>query len=161
MLLLILKHLEVTGVEYSEVVKHLAPCGMDCSRCADFEKGKIRRLSTELIQLLGNYSPVAKMKCKGKPVFEGFPQFEEILTSFVMAACSGCRGDNVQCPLTSCSAKDCHKEKGVDFCFQCDEYPCERQFEGRLRDRWRCINDRMKEIGVVKYYTEQIKLPRY
>lgn len=148
-------------MEYNEVVKCLAPCGMDCSRCADFEKGEIKHISIELIQRLGNYRPVAKMKSTSKPIYEGFTQFEEILTSFANAACSGCRGDNVQCPLSSCSAKDCSKEKGVDFCFQCDEYPCAKQFEGRLRDRWRYMNDRMKEIGVVEYYEEQIKLPRY
>jgi len=50
---------------------------------------------------------------------------------------------------------------GVDFCFQCREYPCDGQFEDRLRDWWRTINDRMKEIGAVAYYDEQSKLPRY
>lgn len=148
-------------MEYSEVVEHLAPCGFDCMRCADYEKGEIKELSSKLVQLIGNYSPVAKMKAHGKPVFIGYSQFEEILKSFSNASCSGCRGENVQCPLTTCSAKNCHKEKGVDFCFQCDEYPCERQFDGSLRGRWRNINDRMKEIGAVQYYTEQLKLPRY
>lgn len=143
------------------MLKHLAPCGLDCARCADYEHGEIKKLSNRLIQLLGNYKPVAKMKMDSKPIFSNYSKFEEILASFSEASCSGCRGDNVQCPLTTCSAKTCHKEKGVDFCFQCPEYPCDRQFSGRLRDRWMKINDRMKEVGVVEYYYEQAKLPRY
>ncbi len=148
-------------MEYSDVVKNLAPCGLDCARCADYENGEIRQLSSRLLQLLGNYKPLAKMKKEKIPAFECYPQFEEILSSFTCGSCSGCRGDHVKCPLSTCSAKTCHKENNVDFCFQCNEYPCDKQFSGRLRDRWRAINDRMKEIGAVEYYLEQLKQPRY
>ncbi|HUW65281.1 MAG TPA: DUF3795 domain-containing protein [Spirochaetia bacterium] len=148
-------------MEYEEVLGHLAPCGLDCARCADYEHGEIKLFSQKLVQLLGNYGRLAQMKAEGMPMFNGYPQFKEILDGFTQASCSGCRGDNVQCPLTTCSAKTCSKEKGVDFCFQCSEYPCDKQFSGRLRDRWKQINDRMKEIGVVEYYYEQVNLPRY
>lgn len=148
-------------MKYKDILPHVAPCGLDCMRCADYEHGEIKQLSSRLIQLLGNYSPVARMKTEGKPAFKGYAQFEEILTSFANASCSGCRGENVLCPIATCSAKTCYREKGVDFCFQCDEYPCEKQFSGRLRERWRYINDRMKEIGATEYYFEQLKVPRY
>lgn len=147
-------------MEYQDVLKQLAPCGLDCGRCADYENGEIKDLSTNLIRLLGNYGRVAKMKAEAKPLFNNYAQFEEILTAFSQASCSGCRGENVLCPIT-CAAKTCYKEKGVDFCFQCGEYPCEKQFSGRLRDRWKDINDRMKAVGVVQFYHEQKKNPRY
>ncbi|MTI84483.1 MAG: DUF3795 domain-containing protein [Firmicutes bacterium] len=148
-------------MEYNNVLQHLAPCGLDCVRCADYEHGEIKQLSSRLIQILGNYRRVAKIKNENKPIFSGYSQFEEILTSLSNGSCSGCRGQNVLCPITTCFAKTCHKEKNVDFCFQCNEYPCVKQFTGRLRERWRYINDRMKDIGVVEYYYEQVKLPRY
>lgn len=148
-------------MEYNDVLRHLAPCGLDCARCADYEHGEIKQLSLRLMQLLGNYKPVAKMKTEGNPIFSGYPQFAEVLTSFSNSSCSGCRGENVQCPITTCAAKTCYKENNVDFCFQCNEYPCEKQFSGRLRERWRYINDRMKEIGAVEYYYEQFKQSRY
>lgn len=100
------------------------------------------------------------MKSGEKPIFTNYSQFEEILISFSQASCSGCRGKNVLCPI-ECTAKTCVKEKGIDFCFQCADYPCENQFCGKLRKRWMKINDRMKEIGVIDYYYEQLKLPRY
>lgn len=37
-------------MEYSEVLKHLAPCGLDCVRCADYEQGEIKKLSTKLVR---------------------------------------------------------------------------------------------------------------
>lgn len=149
-------------MEYGEVLKHLSPCGLDCVRCADYEHGEIKQLSTRLVQLLGTYGGVAKIKAETKPLFNNFSQFEEILISFSHVSCSGCRGENVQC-FIECAAKTCHKEKGVDFCFQCNEFPCDKQFTDRfrLRERWIQRNNRMKEIGVVEYYYEQVKLPRY
>ncbi|MDT8902254.1 DUF3795 domain-containing protein [Anaeroselena agilis] len=147
-------------MEYHEAVARLAPCGLDCSRCADFRDGEIRALSARLKELLGNYQRLAAMKAAGRPEFAHYGQFAAILDSFAAAPCSGCRGDNVTCPL-DCTAKTCHKDNGVDFCFQCGEYPCDKQFEGKLRDRWRSINDRMREIGAAAYCEEQGKLPRY
>lgn len=148
-------------MSYNEVLKQLAPCGLDCGRCADYENGEIRKLSTKLLQALGkNYDIVAKMKSDIKPIFQNYSNFKEILGSFSQASCSGCRGEDVLCPI-QCTAKTCYKEKGIDFCFQCADYPCDKQFSGRLRERWITINNRMKEIGVVDYYFEQVKLPRY
>ncbi|MFZ5633410.1 MAG: DUF3795 domain-containing protein [Bacillota bacterium] len=147
-------------MNYEDVLKHLAPCGLDCNRCADYENGEIKQLSLKLLQLLGNYRRVAKMKSEQKPEFNNYQQFEEMLASFSRASCSGCRGDNVLCFIV-CQAKTCHREKGVDFCFQCDEYPCEKQFTGALRERWIQRNNRMKEIGAVQFYYEQLELPRY
>ncbi|GBF32955.1 hypothetical protein DCCM_2052 [Desulfocucumis palustris] len=148
-------------MEYNEVLKHLAPCGLDCGRCADYENGEIKQLSAKLLQAMGNnYGRVAKMKSGENIVFNNYRHFEEILTSFSLASCSGCRGEKNLCPI-ECAAKTCHKEKGVDFCFQCSEYPCQKQFSGRLRERWININNRMKEIGAVEYYFEQVQLPRY
>lgn len=147
-------------MNYDQVVKRLAPCGLDCSRCADYESGEIRELSLKLAQLLAGYGRVAKMKEDKNPIFSSYPQFEEILSSFSRASCGGCRSGALKCPI-ECHAKTCFKEKGVDFCFQCDEYPCDKQFTGGLRERWKTINNRMKEIGAVEYYQEQARQPRY
>lgn len=147
-------------MEYNQVVQKIAACGLDCSRCADYEDGEVKSLSARLGELLNGYERLVKIKSKTNPAFEGYPQFKEILNIFAQAACSGCRSDNIKCPIT-CYAKTCHKEKKVDFCFQCNEYPCDRQFEGKLRERWIEKNNRMKEIGVENFYIEQSKLPRY
>ncbi|TEB13951.1 hypothetical protein Psfp_03301 [Pelotomaculum sp. FP] len=147
-------------MEYKEAVRRLAPCGLDCSRCADYAGGEIRKLSVRLVELLNGYLRVARVKEAIKPVFTGYPQFEEVLKSLTQAACSGCRGDNVLCPI-ECVAGVCSKEKGVDFCFQCEESPCSKKIDTQIQERWLRFNLRMKEIGVEDFYQEQSRLPRY
>jgi hypothetical protein len=147
-------------MEYKEAVRRLAPCGLDCSRCADYAGGEIQKLSIRLVELLNGYLRLARVKEDIKPVFTGYLQFEEVLKSFTQAACSGCRGNNVLCPI-ECVAGVCSREKGVDFCFQCGEFPCSKKIDPQTKERWLSFNLRMKEIGVEEFYQEQSKLPRY
>lgn len=147
-------------MDYQEAVRRLAPCGLDCSRCADYSGGEIKELSVRLAGLLKGYLWVARVKAGIRPVFAGYPQFEEVLVEFSQAACSGCRRDNVLCPF-ECVACMCTREKGVDFCFQCGEFPCSREINQVIRERWLNFNQRMKEIGVVEFYKERSRLPRY
>ena len=61
-----------------------------------------------------------------------------------------------------CAARTCFAEKGVDFCFQCDEYPCSRNsYPDLLARKWRANNERMKEVGVEAFYEESLQHPRY
>ncbi len=147
-------------MEKSEVLSKLSVCGLDCSRCADYENGEIRSLSSKLSGLLNRYERLAKTKAAKDPVFAGYPEFVRILGHFAEGTCGGCRSDNVKCPL-DCYAKTCGKEHKINFCFECEEFPCDKQFKGKLRESWIKRNIRMKEIGVENYYIEQCKLPRY
>jgi len=147
-------------MEYEEAVRRLAPCGLDCSRCADYASGEIQKLSVRLVELLNGYLRVANVKEAIKPEFTGYHQFEEVLKSFAQATCSGCRGNNVLCPI-ECVAGVCTREKGVDFCFQCGEFPCSKKIDTQIQERWLNFNRRMKEIGVEEFYQEQSRLPRY
>jgi len=143
-----------------ETAARLAPCGLDCSRCADYVSGEIKELSARLVELLSGYTRVARVKSDINPVFAGYPQFEEVLQSFAQAACSGCRGNNVLCPI-ECVAGTCTREKGVDFCFQCEEFPCDKKIDIQIKERWMKFNQRMKEISVEEFYQEQNRSPRY
>ena len=40
--------------------------------------------------------------------------------------CYGCKSDQVAEFAKKCKIRLCAIEKGLDFCFECDEYPCER-----------------------------------
>ncbi|AFM40439.1 hypothetical protein Desaci_1420 [Desulfosporosinus acidiphilus SJ4] len=147
-------------MDTTEAINNLSVCGLDCSRCADYENGEIRNLSAKLSDLLKGYERLAKMKAENTPNFKGYPEFVSILNHFAKCTCSGCKSENIQCPL-DCHAKTCRKERNINFCFECDEFPCADQFEGKLRERWIQRNNKMKEIGVENYYIEQGKLPRY
>ena len=39
--------------------------------------------------------------------------------------CYGCKSGKSSKYCTTCSIKQCAREKGLEFCFQCETYPCE------------------------------------
>ena len=77
-----------------------SPCGIDCFNCELFESN----VTPELQQLIASFRKVdpAEVKCKG------------------------CRVSGCYILPKGCEAKSCIDEKGVEFCFECDEFPCSK-----------------------------------
>ncbi len=40
--------------------------------------------------------------------------------------CHGCKSDAVCSFCTECHFKKCSSEKGIEFCFECGDFPCEK-----------------------------------
>jgi len=58
--------------------------------------------------------------------------------------------------------QECVREQGVDFCFECEEFPCGvHGFPEGLRKRWEGNNRRIKALGLERYYEEVKDEPRY
>jgi len=150
-------------MEDNHLLNRLAPCGLHCGKCFAFVDGDIRKYSLLLKESLGNFDICAERfsGLLNKPVFQKYPDFKEMLEYFTTVECQGCR--NETCKLfDSCKVKECAKQKKVDFCFQCDEFPCNNTgFDEHLLKRSVDINQRMKEIGVENYYQEIKDKPRY
>ena len=74
--------------------------------------------------------------------------------------CHGCLSEHTASFCNACEFKDCAKAKGIEYCFECNEYPCQKlkDFQG---DEWphhslvfkNC--DRLKEVGVKQWLAEQ------
>jgi len=145
---------------YDDIVKIIAPCGLNCAKCQAYADGDIKLHAAELKRLLGSFDTYAERFSGFIPVFKSYPHFKELLNQFSKASCRGCRqGD---CKHPDCGVAPCHKQKGLDFCFQCDEFPCKKtNFEPNLHQRWLKMNQRLKEIGVKEYYEETKDQPRY
>ena len=147
-------------MEYKEILRILAPCGLNCYKCYANSEGAVRKTSVKLQDLLGSFDIYAERFSSFLPIFKEYPAFKNILTYFAEENCPGCRRGS--CIYSDCGVKDCYKKKKVDFCFQCDEFPCEKSnFDEHLKRRWIQINKRMKEIGPESYYQETKDLPRY
>ena len=67
---------------------------------------------------------------------------------------TGCRGG--QCGDPGCQIRKCAREKKVDICTFCDDYPCER-FDGLAKRYPTLLSDgkRMEEIGLEAWIEEQ------
>lgn len=147
-------------MNYNEIVNRLAPCGLDCAKCVGYANGEIREHSGKLLDLLGNFDGYAERFSSFQPVFENYPSFKEMLLHFSRAGCAGCR--NGACGYPNCGVAPCIQRKGVDFCFQCEEFPCSRtNFDPDLKERWLQMNNRMRESGVESYFEETRDMPRY
>ncbi len=150
-------------MEYQILLESLGPCGINCRKCFAFKNGSIKQESVKLKNSLGNFDIYAKRfnELLDAPVFSKYPDFKEMLDYFASGTCLGCRKQ--ECHLfKSCNVRNCHKEKSVDFCFQCSEFPCNNSgFDIHLEQRWILINQRMKEVGVEKYFEEIKDKPRY
>ena len=141
----------------------VAPCGLCCETCFAYVDGDIRRYSLKLREKLGNFEPYAKRfeTLLEDPVFKKYPDFKEMLDYFASENCRGCR--NEQCKLfKTCGVRSCHQEKQVDFCYQCDAFPCNRtHFDERLYNVWVLINEKIKKSGIEPYYEKARKRDRY
>ena len=150
-------------MDYSQIKSRLAPCGLHCGKCFAFTDGDINQHSRLLKQSLGDFDVYAErfVTLLEEPVFKKYGEFKEMLSYFASVGCKGCRQE--KCKLfKSCKVRDCHEQKNVDFCFQCNEFPCNNTgFDPHLHKRSVAIKQRMKEVGVEKYYEEIKDKSRY
>ena len=145
---------------YDDMLNDLAPCGLSCRKCFANSQGEIAALSRQLQKRLGSFDIYAERFSAFLPAFQDYPPFKELLAYLAQGHCDGCR-EGI-CLYPDCGVTTCYQEKGVDFCFQCDEFPCEKtNFGPHLERRWRQMNERMRDVGVEAYYQETRDLPRY
>jgi hypothetical protein len=148
---------------YEFIKSRLAPCGLHCGKCFAFTEGDISLLSKELMFSLGSFDAFAKrfVTMLDEPLFLKYPDFKEMLDFFAKEKCKGCR--NEKCVIfKTCKVRECSERKGVDFCFECSDFPCsETGFDEHLQKRWKTINQKMKENGVESYYEEIKDKQRY
>ncbi|MCF8033804.1 MAG: DUF3795 domain-containing protein [Desulfarculaceae bacterium] len=147
-------------MDYSEILRRLAPCGLSCAKCFAYKDGDIGRHAKELQRLLGNFGIYAERFSAFLPEMKDYPAFGRLLDYMAGGSCAGCRKD--QCLWPNCGVAACWQDKGVDFCFQCDEFPCAKtNFDPHLEKRWIAMNQRMAEVGVEQFFEETKDDPRY
>jgi hypothetical protein len=110
----------------------VAPCGIDCFNCEMFEENVTEQFQTYLSE---------KTKVP-----------KELIT------CKGCTDGNLCLLLKlrgkSCKTLDCVREKGVNYCFECDTFPCENLMPvadgaGKYPHNMKVYNlCRMQRIGI-------------
>ena len=75
--------------------------------------------------------------------------------------CLGCRSDVVSPYCRTCEIVKCADERGVGFCGECQDYPCEmlKEFQAQRPHRAELFEsgDRIREIGFEKWFEETNK----
>lgn len=135
------------------LLKRVAPCGLVCWTCAAAKDGIIQRRGRALRRYVEGFDPYAEKLSEFEPRLKKFPEFKAVLELIGEASCEGCR-DGV-CKVPGCGIAPCAKDKDVDFCFECESFPCEKaDFDPLLKAKWLAANERMQEIGVETYFEE-------
>lgn len=142
------------------LIKHLAPCGLSCYTCGAAKYGVIKQHSQILLKYLENFDMFAERLSEYEPQLENYPQFKVVLQLMGDAGCEGCRDGD--CKYPGCTINLCVKEKGVDFCFECASFPCDKaDFDPILKSKWLRANERMMEIGAEAYFEEDKQRSHY
>jgi hypothetical protein len=142
------------------LLKRLAPCGLVCHTCAGAKDGLVEQHGRALRELLEGFDSYAAKFSAHEERLKKYPAFREVLELICEARCEGCRAGT--CKFPGCEIAPCAKEKGHDFCFQCESFPCdEADFEPLLKTRWLEANMRMKEVGAKRYLEEVAAISHY
>lgn len=78
-----------------------APCGLDCFNCVVYLANENQEMRTMVSKKMG--IPLER------------------------AACKGCRSERGECPVIPmpCKVYPCAEKKGVEFCCDCRDFPCD------------------------------------
>jgi len=133
-----------------EDLKLVTYCGLYCDLCA--QHGRIPQQARALMTSMANEG--YEFWAQELP---GFNEFWGFLTDLCDPdqACPGCRQGGGP-PF--CGIRKCARQRGVEVCAFCEEYPCQRVL-GLAKGYPTLVADgqRMREIGVEAWIQEQEK----
>jgi len=132
-----------------ENLKYVTYCGLYCRLCTN-----LARIPQQAKMLKATMSK-AGYEIFGEHYVEHFKEFWEVLGRFSETdkTCPACRGG---CGDPSCKVRICAREKEIERCPVCKDYPCEHVLE--LAKRYPNLvadGKRQEEIGIEAWIEEQ------
>jgi hypothetical protein len=98
-------------------------CGLNCSKCVSY-KGKYSKKAKEITQAIEkSHMDSWHDKSKKEPEFS-WHDFKKGLQWF--SKLPGCRGCRECGAVPNCIIRACCKEKKVENCSKCSEFPCDK-----------------------------------
>lgn len=75
--------------------------------------------------------------------------------------CEGCRANVKSLHCKTCETVSCASQRGVEFCSECEDYPCEalKEFQAKMPHRkelWDSLQ-KIKEHGYERWYYDMIE----
>jgi hypothetical protein len=105
-----------------------APCGIDCFNCPAYLANKNEKLRTIVAKHLD--------------------------VPFEQAICNGCRNENgrVACHnmTETCNVYKCTEKKGIKYCFDCSDFPCDHLHPYADQAAVRPHNTKVFNLGLIK-----------
>jgi len=146
-------------VKKKELLEKIAPCSLMCHTCSAYEQGVISQTAKQLSKYTeGIYEFYEK---HSPNELERFKVFQEELEKCSEGKCSGCRNrEHHGCSINGCFILDCTKERDIDYCGECAEFPCDRTqkiFEEEVYLQWLEGNHEIKNWGIEGFWKKIVK----
>ena len=144
-----------------------AYCGIDCDACNKHSK-EIREGAIKLKAGLDEKIGVAGAEKIRSRIFElkNYEEFYGVLEWFATQEGIMNNGDCVKCRngggRAICEIRDCAKEKGIEFCCKCEDYPCDLLHPKMIEEGNRLIsNKKMQSKKRIKEYLRGLEVGSY
>lgn len=147
-------------MEREDLLRNIAPCGLVCYTCPACGHGIVKEHAGKLLHSL--YGAGDFLKQSGHPDMDPFYAGLKMIAYYAGQSCPGCRGGANACTLENCVFRPCTLEKGVDFCAECDEFPCGKpDLPQVFMDIWRESGRRIREVGAARFFEEEKDVPHF
>ena len=136
-------------------ISDIAVCGQRlCSQC-DYHKGTIVSTAKKMLGFVEQYGSLSLIV--GASTDYDYDNFAKSLKWLASQdkPCKGCRTGGGWSWWPDCPVRDCCLSKNLDFCFQCNEFPCNSLLEGSLIERKRRIidiNQQIRSLGIDEWF---------
>lgn len=153
--------------DMDKIKDDIAPCGFCCYTCMAKNNGAVEKRAKEIMVYFEGYYNFMKENLPfGKKRYaKEIKDFEERLGKFTERKCPGCRSGALRgCCIPDCFILKCVKERGIDFCGECDDFPCEKSksfFKGKTLTQFLNNNENIKKDGIEKYHSDAISRSHY
>lgn len=147
----------------SEILKRVAPCSLMCNTCSGYHNGVICESAKILLKYLEGMKEFYEKHIPD--AVESYSNFEEVLRIYNAASCLGCRStEHNGCSIEGCFLLECTKNRHIDFCGECNEFPCEKTrqlFEEEVYKQWLEGNQQIRDYGIELFWENNSEKPHY
>lgn len=136
--------------EYGDV----SYCGKYYWSFCDYHKGAIVEAARNLLAFAERYGSLRLIADANNAC-----DFDEFIKGLKWLAsqeqlCKGCRFGGGWSWWGDCPVRDCCIQKGADFCYQCEDFPCKKLRKEPLLKRKKEmieVNNQIKKLGIESY----------
>ena len=150
-------------MEKQKLLELTAPCSLLCYTCTAYKDGPVGECARKLYSYLDGFGEMRGQFLSEEGRKTWMAQFVEFCSTLqhIGGVCPGCRMEAGPGCIQGCPVPGCISEKGVDFCGECPEFPCQKAGDfftaqnPRIAAAWEAGSRRIAEIGAEAYFEEK------
>jgi hypothetical protein len=140
-----------------EEYRFVSCCGKYYCALCDYHRGIIVEAARELLYFTEEYGSLRLIvESSNACNYDEFMKGLKYIASHDKP-CKGCRLGGGWSWWPDCPVRDCTIQKGIDFCYQCEDFPCHRLKTEPLLERKKAmieVNNRIKALGIEEYFRQ-------